>query len=135
MRSLRVYVAGRTEDVERVRRVQQIVFDVGGEVTFDWTGPEGDIRKDWRGSSDRARELAQRERRAVLDANVLVLCGPDPHGGLGCFIETGMAMARGGIDIFVIEPVRESVFWYLPGVVRCSEGYLREVLEVTAMAE
>lgn len=129
---LRVYVAGRTGDLDRVNRVQEICRDAGCVISFDWTGPEGDIRTDWRREVPRASELAKRELDAVATSDALVICGPDPHGGLGCFIETGMAMAY-GLPIFVIEPVRESVFWYLPRVVKCQEGYLKEVLEALAM--
>lgn len=129
---MRAYVAGRTGDIERVRRVQAICEDAGCAITFDWTGPEGEIRKDWTGYAARAGELAQRERDAVRTANVLVLCGPDPHGGLGCFIEAGMALAY-EVSIVIVGPVRESVFWYAPGVVRCEEGFLIEVLRTLAM--
>jgi hypothetical protein len=120
---MRVYVAGRTADQERVRRVQGLCREAGHTITFDWTGPDGDIRSDWRSEAERAAELSKRELEAVATADVLVLCGPDPHGGLGCYIETGMAMAM-GLSIVIIEPVRESVFWYLPGVVRCQEDTL-----------
>jgi hypothetical protein len=121
MSALQVYVAGRLADMERVRTVQAIVRAVGARITFDWTGPEGDQRSDWSAESERAAELSLRERRAVVDADLLVLCGPDPHGGLGCFIEAGMALGR-GIPVIVLEPVRESVFWYLPGVRRCKHA-------------
>ena len=114
---MKIYVAGRTQEIERVRAVQKICIDAGHEITFDWTGPEGDIRTDWSMEAERARELSRRERRAVFVADVLVLCGPEPHGGLGCFIETGMAIGMRK-PVIVIEPVRESVFWYLPGVKR-----------------
>lgn len=130
---MRVYVASSAQDFERVRAVQAVVRAAGHEVTFDWTdieNPESlaEVREDWTGNPDRARVLARRERRAVISADVLVLCGPTPPHGLGCFIETGMALAR-GVIVIVIEPIRESVFWYLPGVIRCQADDLEDALE------
>jgi hypothetical protein len=69
------YVAGRTSDVERVRRVQDAMRRAGYEITFDWTGPGGEIRKDWGGvAHERGAALSQREIAAVHRADVTVLC-------------------------------------------------------------
>jgi hypothetical protein len=109
-------VAGRTRDLERVRECQQICRDCGGEITFDWTGPDGEIQRDWSLKRERAREISTRERDAVYDCDVLVALHYDEFG-LGQSIEIGMAMAFEK-RVIVIGPFRESVFWYLPKVVR-----------------
>jgi hypothetical protein len=119
---MRVYVAGRRSDKSLVRGVQEILIAAGHEITFDWTGPNGERRDDWSDVPDRARELSTRERHAVRSADMLVLVGSEPHGGLGCFIETGMALAL-GIPVLVVGLVRESVFWYLPIVERLESIY------------
>lgn len=118
--AMRVYVAGRTSDTERVRRVQQMVRDRGGEITFDWTdveGPnaQGEIRRDWSGAPLRARALSERERQAVVDADITILCWGD--GACGALLETGIAMGAGR-SVIVLGATRESVFWYLPNVYR-----------------
>jgi nucleoside 2-deoxyribosyltransferase len=108
------YVAGRTKDVSAVQRVQAMVRGAGGEITFDWTGPDGEIRGDWSGVPDRARAIAATEREGVREADLLILVWHE-HGGLGALLETGMAMAQGK-RIIVYGAPRESVFWYLPKV-------------------
>lgn len=111
---MRVYVAGRTKDVGTVQRVQSMVRGVGHEITFNWTGVEGEIRDSWASDPTRAREISSLERDAVRDADMLVLVWHE-HGGLGALIETGMALAQGK-RVIVYGVPRESVFWYAPGV-------------------
>lgn len=41
---MQVYLAGRTTDLERIRRVADIITDNGHEITFEWWGPDGEIR-------------------------------------------------------------------------------------------
>lgn len=113
---MRVYVAGRVKDIPAVQRAQAIVRGFGHEITFDWTGDNGEVRDDWSGAPERAREISSMERDAVRDADALVLVWHE-HGGLGALIETGMALAQGKRIIVYGEP-RESVFWYAPGVER-----------------
>lgn len=175
---MRVYVAGRTTDIERVRSVIAAVEKAGHEITFDWTGSEGEIRTDldpkdlvvenytprgigpqtigyeampsckitheptgvvtvgegrslvqahdqamkrmrsalnagWGEDPERASELAQRERQAVWDADVVVLCWSEDI--LGAAIEVGMAMGDQK-QVIVFGQKRDSVFWYLPNV-------------------
>jgi hypothetical protein len=43
---VKVYVAGRTTDLDRVREVMNALREEGHEITFDWTGPDGEIRTD-----------------------------------------------------------------------------------------
>jgi len=114
---MRVYIASKGPDIDLCRGVQAMVLAAGHEITFDWTGPDGEFRDDWSEHPERARALSTRERDAVRSANVLVLCTTEPTGGLGCWIETGMALAL-NIPVIVLGPARESVFWYLPQVER-----------------
>lgn len=118
---MKVYVAGRTSEVERVRRVQKMFTDRGHTITFDWTGEEGEIRSGWRGTEAEARGnfLANRERIAVIDADLVVLCWKDADGTrpgmVGALIEVGMGLAD-GTETWVIAPSRDSVFFCLPEV-------------------
>lgn len=43
---MKVYVAGRTSQRARVRHMQWLLTERGHEITFDWTGAEGEIRPD-----------------------------------------------------------------------------------------
>jgi hypothetical protein len=113
---LSVYVAGRTTDIDKVRRIQQLFKDNGYVVTFDWTGPNGEIRKDWYGVSDaRGAQLAQTELNAVKRASITVLVWKDPEdnrqGMIGALIEAGAALAFGN-ELWVLNPSRDSVFFH-----------------------
>lgn len=130
---MRLYVAGSTKAIPDVRAVIEICRYGGHEITFDWTGEEGEIRSDWSANGERAAELATLERDAVNTADALVLVAP-PEGvpGLGCWTEVGMALGR-GIPVLLVGTPRESVFWYLPHVRRTSLSLLLGALYVVAM--
>lgn len=111
-----VYVAGRTSDIERVRRIQKMFIDRGYIVTFDWTGPNGEIRKDWDGMAhSRGQRLAVVELSAVASADVTVLVWKDPEdnrqGMVGALIEAGAALAFGN-HLWILNPSRDSVFFH-----------------------
>jgi hypothetical protein len=111
----RVYVGGSTSDTERVREVQAVCQRIGWEITFDWTGPEGEIRTD--GSWDKHREkgaaIARHEINACRTADRMILLSPPAGRGLGCWIEMGATLASGG-SVWVVEAHRDSVFWQHP---------------------
>lgn len=66
----------------------------------------------WHAAPERARELAERERKAVWDADLVVLVwAPDL---LGAAIEVGIALGEEK-PVYVYRSGRDSVFWYLPG--------------------
>ena len=116
---MRIYVAGSTRDVERVKGVQDAVRAFGHEITFDWTGAEGQIRTDgsWDIASEAGAQIAQREIAACVRADLTILLFPPQGGGLGCWIEMGATLAYGG-EVWVVEPGRDSVFWQHPSVRR-----------------
>jgi hypothetical protein len=113
------YVAGRTSDVERVRRVQDAMRRADYEITFDWTGPGGEIRKDWGGvAHERGAALSQREIAAVHRADVTVLCWMEATDGrpgmVGALIEAGVALGAGR-ELWIVGPLsRDSVFFHHP---------------------
>lgn len=115
----RVYVAGSTRDVENVNAVQSVARAFGCEITFDWTGAEGEIRTDgsWDTAAEKGAEIATREIAACVDADLVILLSPPNGGGLGCWIEMGAALASGA-EVWVVDPRRDSVFWQHPAVTR-----------------
>lgn len=116
---MRVYIAGRTSQADAVNRVQELFVQAGHSITHDWTGPEGGIKPDWSHNREEAREVAIKDRDGVAKADAVILCGwgcEEGGGGLGCFIEVGIAFAL-WIPVIILGPCRESVFWYLPNVI------------------
>jgi hypothetical protein len=118
---MRIYVAGRTKNIEEVNLIQSAAIDHGHEITHDWTDVEGEgkgeIRSDWSSNPERARQVATLDFLGVTQAQGVILCGygcdEENKGGLGCFIEVGIALAS-GVPVIVLGPARESVFWYSP---------------------
>lgn len=129
---MRVYVAGSTKGVSRVQVVMAEVRRGGHEITFDWTGAEGEIRDnqaDWANDLRRATELSGLERDAVLTADALVLVAPPANvAGLGCWMEVGIALGR-QIPVLLVDGPRESLFWYLPNVYRTGLSLLLGALD------
>lgn len=116
---MRIYVAGSTRDVDRIKGVQDAARAFGHTITFDWTGPEGEIRTDgsWDSVPKAGASIASREIAACWGAEITILLFPPQGGGLGCWIEMGATLAAGG-DVWVVEPGRDSVFWQHPSVTR-----------------
>ena len=121
MSGRRIYVAGGTSDIERVNDVQSIARAFGCEITFDWTGGEGELRTDgsWNTAPENGAELAAREIAACVSADLVIVLCPPSGQGLGCWIEMGAALACGA-EVWVVEPERDSVFWQHPRVIQLS---------------
>lgn len=118
---MRVYVAGRTNMILAVRRVQRIVQSAGHEITYDWTvnvEAEGGSAREKFIPRERQIGYANSDRWGVLTSDLtIVVAGPQLTGTL---IECGLALAFCG-EIQVIlygKPEREAVFFELPEVKR-----------------
>lgn len=118
------YLAGSTKELERVERVKTVLLYQGHSLTFDWAGAEGEVRMGdgddtWDHAPLAARDLSQKEVNAVMDADVLILLCPPRGRGLGCYLETGVALGN-DIDVWVSHErpgtERDSVFWHHPAV-------------------
>lgn len=117
---MRVYVAGRVKNITEVNIIQNVVLERGHEITHDWTGVEGEVRDSWVDDPTKARQVATLDFLGTTQADGIILCGygcDEGEGGLGCFIEAGLAMAS-GVPMIVLGPMRESVFWYAPFVLK-----------------
>ncbi|QPC45583.1 nucleoside 2-deoxyribosyltransferase [Mangrovibacillus cuniculi] len=80
------YVASSFQNKEVVRRVSDCLKDKGYIHTYDWT-------KNNRASSNNdLREIGQEEKKAVLDADFLLVLLP---AGKGSHIEFGIALGQG----------------------------------------
>lgn len=120
---MKIYVAGRTKNIEEVNTIQAELTRRGHSITHDWTGPEGGISGDWSDSPELAKKVAIKDFLGVTNADGVIMCGygcQEGGGGLGAFIEAGIALAS-NIPIVIVGPMRESVFWYAPIVARVAQ--------------
>ena len=118
---MKVYVAAPGVERNKARSVMQLVEAYGHEITFNWLGPDTDIRDHWRDARDEGRIHAEKERQGVKDCKVLILVVPGPRfrkRGLGCYIEFGMAAGQDK-TIWIVDYGdwnRDSVFFCLTDV-------------------
>lgn len=108
---MKVYVAAKFEDAERVREVYVKLRAVGCEITHDWTaestekmsGPEGDKYR---------TECAFNDYKGVKKANAVLVINHDRlFGGAA---EMGMALAWGKKVFVVDSKARYNIFFSLP---------------------
>jgi hypothetical protein len=109
------YVAGSTHDIHHVNYVQRAAIEAGHTITFDWTGPEGVIHEDWSPYADEGAVHSQREV-AAAKCDLFILVTPQHAGGVGCFIEFGIALGHGALCYVFPLKDRDSVFFYHPHV-------------------
>lgn len=115
----KVYLAGSIRDQKTVEKCRQYILSCGHQITFNWMD-EPIAPKDF----FERKGLAETMVQAVIDASALVLVLPKERG-LGCFIETGIAL---GLHrrVFLVhgtdpennqrEIKRQSIFWALDNV-------------------
>lgn len=110
---MRVYVAAKFEEGNKVKEVYKKLAALGIGITHNWT--DEDASK-YKGNDLLAfkTECAENDRRGVLHAHaVLVLNHERLFGGAA---EMGMALAM-DIPVYVVNPeIRENIFFHLPDV-------------------
>ena len=102
---MKLYVAGKWEEAERVREVMWALVDAGHTITFDWTRNE-----------QMSEAAAESDWDGVMKADALVLVVEKDLPYKGAMAEFGMAVAR-RIPIYVIGSHNDSnIFMRLPFV-------------------
>lgn len=124
MQHKRIYVATSTKNVELARELKQAIRSLPGrEVTHDWTGTDHifDTSLD-EGDDAFAKKIAAiNDLRGVRTADLLIYLGHDLC--FGANIELGAALAY-GIEVWVVGPVRGSVFFELDQVTVMNFGQM-----------
>lgn len=117
---VRVYVAGRTTDTERVNVLQEQLRKRGHTITYDWTRNVAEVVADPAlYNPGYALGCAEQDWDGVNTADVMIaLCA---RGWLGTAIEIGIALQAGVPIVMVGNPERDCVFFYLPAVYGCKE--------------
>lgn len=123
------YVASSFRNIVNVRYIAQSLETRGYVNTYDWTREHvgGEAGKVTLGD---LRSIGQRERDAVMGADVVVILLP---GGKGTHVELGIAIARGrrtilhSQDEFINTLESTSTFYHLPELEKC-HGTLDDLL-------
>lgn len=132
-----VYVASKFSNKVEVKRVQDLLRSAGHEITYDWTN---DDQIDVAGPCDSykipvnlkvARDLARQDYLGVRAAHAVIFL-PVEEGGRGCYTEMGFAIAW-KIPVIVVGPYFNSIFMYLPGVVRVNDTPEKIVANLDAL--
>lgn len=120
---MKVYVAGKFEDYEHVRAVQDFLEKLGHTITFDWTKEAQQQEELGRSQEQRSHATrlgnARSDVQGVEEADALVaLMRPDVYGTM---VEIGIAIADETPVYLVAGPqgIRYSIFWELPLVTVC----------------
>lgn len=110
---MRVYVAGKWEDRERVRKIQQWLLAAGHEITCDWTchdfGPDG-----VKGNEEDFQAIALEDIEAVKRADAVVAVMERPYAYKGLYVEIGACLAQ-GTPVYVLGDAGDScIFMHHP---------------------
>lgn len=126
----RFYVASSFKNVENVHYVAQNLDSKGYVNTYDWTRNAKALNEKAFTFED-LRDIGQKERDALLNADVVVVLLP---GGKGTHIEMGIAIGQAkriilhSPDDAINNFETTSTFYHLPEVEKCY-GTLDELLE------
>ena len=124
---MKIYVAGKTNDFERVRRIQRMCVRYGHTISYDWTktvetvGEDGAVGQTL--SPEFKRECAMYDEHGVDNADLIIAVVDHPNI-TGTLIEIGMAIALRKEIWLVGEPPRDSVFFYGDQIKRKMENEL-----------
>jgi len=109
---MNIYVAGKFEEWQTVREVQQFLREMGHEITFDWTEEAAKRKGTYVFESDKLTN-AEADLTGVEEADALIAIAHDDL--YGTLIEIGMALAD-DTPVYLVGNFRDSVFWALPNV-------------------
>lgn len=126
---MKFYVASSFKNIDKVRYVSKQLAQRGFTLTYDWTIPDEAL------TLERLKEIGQLEKRAVSEADVVIVLLP---AGKGSHIELGLALGFGkkvilyAPDDEVNRIEKTSTFYQLDEVDQCI-GTLDELIDyVTA---
>jgi nucleoside 2-deoxyribosyltransferase len=93
---MKVYVAGKWEEKERVREVQDLLKRHGHTITHDWTREEEDLNH-----IEHFATFALQDKQGVMGADAYVGVFEKDLKYKGAFAEMGIAVAL-GIPIYIL---------------------------------
>lgn len=118
---MRIYIAAKFEDQERVRHIMEWLRLAGHVITHDWTA-----------NAQVNREQAQADLDGVMTADALLLVVEKHFNYCGALVEFGVALGR-GIPIYVLGSALDErcIFMRLPELRRD----ISPLFKIPAMAD
>jgi hypothetical protein len=112
---MKVYVAGSSGEIDRVKRVMATLRSRGYEITHDWTGEVEAARaanySDSTYPTDMRFACASADYCGVANADVVVLLLPKTTTSRGMWVEFGIALGHEPSPaIFVVGDALQSIF-------------------------
>lgn len=127
---MKFYVASSFKNIDKVGYVSKQLARRGFTLTYDWTNPGEAL------TLERLKEIGQLEKRAVSEADVVIVLLP---AGKGSHIELGLALGFGkkvilyAPDDEVNQIEKTSTFYQLDEVDQCI-GTLDELVDYVTAA-
>lgn len=128
---MKIYIAAKFQEKERVRKLFKLVKDKGHKITADWT-----LHKSispYIENQELSKDYAIEDINGVKDCDIFIQLS-HPEGGIGVFIELGAAILSniiyGKPKIFIIgDHNSRSMFYFHPSVKQRKniEGVLKEI--------
>ena len=116
---LKIYVAGKYEEKERIREVMNILRGVGHTITVDWTE-----------DAQNTRQQAIKDLRGVADADIYVGVFEKDLPYKGALVELGAALALGK-PVYILGDavhVKNCIFLRHPAVRRGEDAFNRDLI-------
>ncbi len=131
---VKFYIASKLENADQVSRVAAAMKAEGHIHTYDWT-VHGSVQRD---GPERLREVAEKEKQGVLDAEMVIVLFP---GGRGTHAELGMAIAKNKPvilcaenDSLFLDDGNTCAFYWNPCCARCTGNLERRIEDILLMA-
>jgi hypothetical protein len=118
---MKVYVASKFENKERVREIMYLLQQVGHTITYDWTRCEVNNR-----------EQAILDLRGVADCDVFVGIFEEDVTYKGALVELGAALSVGK-PVYILgdaPTIRTCIFFKHPHIRRGEGAFMRDLLGV-----
>lgn len=112
---MRVYVAAKFEEKDRVRQMIGVLRNMGHQITHDWTLEETQFDSSKHENLPYYKKCAEGDAQGVMTADVFIIL--TSTSGKGLYVEMGMAAAK-GLPIIAVGPHFNSIFYELPNVTK-----------------
>jgi len=111
---LKIYVAGKWEEKETIRKLMNLLESVGHEITCDWTKHEYPVDN----IKETLKAYAIADIQAIADCDILIFYAENNLPYHGAFCEMGAALALGKLVFIVGDAIDSCIFTHHPLVMK-----------------